>query len=401
MNDEQVQAMIDAAVARGAEAATKAIMDKLAAEPPANPLEVETKASQPAKVKDKPEGFKTLGEQLIAVMRAAQNGGTVDRRLLEIKAPAGMSEIIASDGGYLVQEDFASELFRRMYTTGAVASRVRRITISGNANGLTMNAVSESSRATGSRWGGVAAYWLNEAGTKTESMPEFRKMEIKLNKLAALAYATDELLQDSSALEGVLSQAFAEEFGWKLDDAVIRGTGVGQPLGILNAACLVSVGKETGQAADTVVWQNVSKMWSRLWAPSRNNAVWFVNQDVEPQLQSMSLAVGTGGVPVYMPANGAAGQQYSTLFGRPVIAIEQADTVGDQGDIMLLDLSQYLLIEKGGLQSASSIHVKFTTDETAFRWVLRVGGQPLWNTTLTPAYSAATQSPFVVLDARA
>jgi HK97 family phage major capsid protein len=288
-----------------------------------------------------------------------------------------------------------------VYSTGAVASRVNRITISGNSNGLAMNAVSESSRATGSRWGGVAAYWLAEAGTKTETMPEFRKMEIKLNKLAGLAYATDELLADSSALESVLSQAFAEEFAWKVDDAIIRGTGIGQPLGFLNAACLVSVTKETGQAADTVVWQNVQKMWSRLWAPSRSNAVWFVNQDCEPQLQSMSLAVGTGGVPVYMPANGAAGQQYSTLFGRPVIAIEQADTVGDQGDIMLVDLNQYLLIEKGGLQSASSIHVKFTTDETAFRWVLRVGGQPAWNTTLTPAYSTLTQSPFVVLDARA
>ena len=117
--------------------------------------------------------------------------------------------------------DFSSELFKRVYETGQLASRVRRIPISANANGLKMNAVAETSRATGSRWGGVVGYWVGEGGTKTASAPKLRQMELGLHKLAALCYATDELLADASALEAVIQQAFAEEFAWLLDDAIL------------------------------------------------------------------------------------------------------------------------------------------------------------------------------------
>jgi len=343
--------------------------------------------------------WKSLGEQMLAVYNAGVPGGSVDGRLT--KAPSGMSEVVPSDGGFLVQSDFANELLARTYETGIIAPRVNRIPIGPGKNGLKINAVDETSRVTGSRWGGVQAYWAAEAEQKTASKPKFRQMQLSLQKLVGLCYSTDELLQDAVALGAVLSKAFSEEFGFMIDDAVIRGSGAGQPLGILNSPCLVSVAKEAGQAADTVVAQNIVKMWSRMWSRSRANAVWLINQDVEPQLFTMSIAVGTGGVPIYMPAGGLSGQQYSTLFGRPVIACEQCNTVGDQGDIILADFSQYLMIDKGPMESASSIHVRFVYDETAFRFVYRVDGQPAWNAALTPAYSANTLSPFVVLDARA
>ena len=114
----------------------------------------------------------------------------------------------------------------------------------------------------------------------------------------------------------------------------------------------------------------------------------------------MSLAVGTGGVPVYLPANSLAGGMHSTLFGRPVIPVEQCDTVGDLGDIVLADLSQYYLADKGGMQAASSIHVKFIYDEMTFRMTYRVDGQPSWKSAITPFKSSNTLSPFVTLQAR-
>jgi HK97 family phage major capsid protein len=114
----------------------------------------------------------------------------------------------------------------------------------------------------------------------------------------------------------------------------------------------------------------------------------------------MTINVGTGGVPVYMPAGGVSGAPYATLFGRPVIAVEYCSTLGTEGDIMFLDLSQYLMIDKGGIQTASSMHVRFVNDEQVFRFVYRVDGQPLWNAPLTPANSTATQSPFITLATR-
>ena len=291
-----------------------------------------------------------------------------------------------------------------MFETGVLASRCRRIPISARANSIKIPGIDETSRAS-TRYGGILGYWEDEAALKTASKPKFRKIELNLKKLIGLCYATDELLDDATALEGVIRDGFTSEFGFLLDDAIINGTGAGQPLGILNAGCLVSVAKETGQDADTVVTENVIKMYSRLFASSRPNGVWLINQNVEPQLFTMSLAVGTGGIPVYMPAGGLSGQPYATLFGRPVIAIEQAATLGDVGDIIFADLANgYILAEKGGIQSDMSIHVRFLYDESVFRFVMRLDGQPVRASALAPYKGSSTndtQSHFIALAARA
>jgi len=347
--------------------------------------------------------FRSLGEQLQAVHRAAIDPRHVDLRL-NFRAGTGVNESTLSDGGALVQTDFAAELYQLVHDTGMVVSRCRSIPISGNANGTKINGVDEVSRANGSRWGGIRAYWASEGATLTSlaSRPRFRQINLELEKLIGLVYATDENLQDAAQLETIIRTGFTEEFGFKLDDAVVNGDGSGKPLGILASPALVSVAKETGQPAKTLQPENIVNMWSRCWARSRLNAVWFINQDVEPQLYTMAIAVGMGGGTVYMPPGGLSQQPYGTLFGRPVIAIEQCATLGSKGDIILADMSQYALAEKGGMQSAMSIHVSFLTDESVFRFVMRVDGEPFWHSALTPfTGSANTLSPFVTLDARA
>jgi HK97 family phage major capsid protein len=227
-------------------------------------------------------------------------------------------------------------------------------------------------------------------------------LELNLKKLIGLCYATGELLSDSTALEAVISQAFAEEFGFKVDDAIYRGTGAGQPLGFLNSPALISVPKTASQTADTITFNNVLDMWTRMWARSRANSAWFVNQECEPQLMKMTIATGTySGSTVYMPPTGISGLPYYTLFGRPVIPVEYASALGDEGDISLVDLSQYMLIDKGGINAASSLHVRFLYDESVFRFIYRVDGQPIWKKPLTPYKGASTLSPFITLAARA
>jgi len=344
--------------------------------------------------------FNSFGEQMAAIMRAGLPGGHADPRLFN--AASGLNETVPSDGGFLVQQDFSNELLQQAFETGVLASRCRRIQISGSSNSIKINGIDETSRAS-TRSGGILAYWEEEAAEKTASKPKFRKIELTLKKLIGLCYATDELLEDASALEGVIRSGFVSEFGFRLDDAIYNGTGAGMPLGILNAGCLVTVGAEAGQAVDTVMAENVINMYSRLFASSRPSAVWLINQNVEPQLFTMSLAVGTGGIPVYMPAGGLSGLPYGTLFGRPVLPIEQAATLGDVGDIVLADLSGgYILAEKGGIKSDMSIHVRFVYDESCFRFVLRVDGQPIRATALTPYKGGAsfTQSHFIALEAR-
>lgn len=342
--------------------------------------------------------FSSFGQQLFAVINAGCAGGHVDPRLYNA---TGLNESKPSDGGFLVQTDFSNQLLQDLVATEDLANRCRKIQISGAANSMKMNGVDETSRAS-TRSGGIVGYWKDEAAQKTASKPKFRQIELNLHKLIGLCYATDELLADAVALEGFIRQAFVDEFRFLRNDAIINGTGAGQPLGILNAGCLVQVAKEAGQKADTIVAENIVKMYARMFASSRANAVWLINQDIEPQLFTMSLAVGTGGIPIYMPAGGLSGQPYATLFGRPVIAVEQCQTLGDLGDIIFADMNGYILAEKGGVQSDMSIHVKFDYDESVFRFVMRLDGQPVRASALTPYKGGAsnTLSHFVALAER-
>ena len=368
--------------------------ERMIAMAPNEEKSIETPETKPTPSKDSEKRFASFGEQLMAAYRAAMPGGRVDERLTT-RAASGLNESNPSDGGFLVQQDFISELLKRTYETGILASKVKKIPISTNANSLKINAIDEDSRANGSRWGGVQTYWEGEADQLTASKPKFRIMELSLKKLTGLCYATDELLQDAAALEAVIKQAFAEEFGFKIDDAIITGAGAGEPMGILKSGALVIVPKETNQTEILKV-ENLVKIWNRLWSRSRANSVWYINQELEPYLYTLKI----GDTPVYVPAGGLSEKPYGTLFGRPVIPLEQCSAAGDLGDIILADTSQYLLIDKGGIKAASSVHVRFLYDENVFRFIYRVDGQPIWNKPLTPYKGSATVSPFVTLAKR-
>lgn len=347
--------------------------------------------------------FNSFGEQLIAISRAnpANPNYAVDRRL-QTRA-TGMGSDAPTDGGFLVQTDYSSELLRRVYAGSPIVSRVRRMTAGANSDGVKINAIAESSRVS-SIWGGIILYWLGQGSQKTASRPEFRQMELKLHKVAGLYYATDELLQDAGLLASVANEGFAEALDVELERVILRGTGAGQPLGILNSPALISVAQETYQSTGSLVYENLVKMYSSLWARSLPRAAWFIDQSCIPELMMMttstSPASGYAGTPVWLPSNNVANAPYGTILGLPVYPIENGSAVGTVGDILLLDLSQYMLLDKGGPQSASSIHVNFIYDETCFRIVYRCDGQPAWNTTLTPKANSGAVSPFVALATR-
>jgi len=209
------------------------------------------------------------------------------------------------------------------------------------------------------------------------------------------------VLRDATLLEALAMKAFSSEFAFKLDDEIVRGTGAGQCLGVVGNAPTVSVAKESNQVAGTIVFENIINMHSRLLARCMPGAEWYINQLALPQLYKMYLAVGTGGVPVYLPANGASAAPYGTLMGLPVTPIEQAAAPGTVGDIILGNLhNDYALIQKP-LTQASSIHVLFTTNQTTFRWVWPIIGKPVMAAAVTPYKGSLTLGPFVTLATRA
>ena len=347
----------------------------------------------------KKDRFNSLGEQLSAVVNAGVGGGrNIDPRLFN--AAEGVNQTVPSDGGFLLQKDFTTEVYENIFNNSLIASKCKKRPISGNANGTVINGFDETSRAS-SVAGGVQMYWADEAEEATKSMPTWRKIELHLKKLMGLCYLTDEMMQDAATLEASIVDAFNMATDFYVQSALINGTGAGQPLGVMNAGCLVSVNKEPGQDSNTLVAENIVKMWSRRLAAQTKNYAWYYNQDIEPQLYTMGLAVGVGGQPIYMPPGGLSDSPYSRIMGLPAYAIEQCSTLGDQGDIILANFTDgYVIAKKGGIKQDVSIHVKFLTDQMALRFILRIDGQPWRATPLTPHKGSNTQSHFITLDAR-
>lgn len=365
----------------------------------------EKNLSLPAQPKEEPEKFKSFGEQLQAIAGAGINKGheaAVDRRLVW-KAPTGAGEGVASDGGFLVQQDYSTQLLELMHEMGQVLSRVTRLPLSSNSNGIKLPTIDETSRVNGSRWGGVNAYWSNEADTAAASKPKFGEIELSLKKLMGVSYATEELLRDASVLETIFRKAFTEELTFKTEEAICVGTGSGQMLGFMNSGALISVAAESGQAAATIVTQNILNMISRMPPRSFLRSVWLINQDILPQLYPLTIGNGTATHLIYAPP-GLTGDNknapFGTLMGRPVLPIEHAATLGTTGDITLVDLGTYLMIDKGGMDWSESMHVRFLYDEMTFKITYRVDGQPSVRKAITPKNGTATVSPYVALATR-
>lgn len=357
-------------------------------------------------------GFRSLGEFASAVHNACTLNATVDSRLVRNDA-SGANETTGADGGYLVPPDYAAGVIDLIQEQSILLPQARRVTIAGNR--LIEAYLVESKRDDGHRHGGVLAYWKGEAQQYKASKPTFGERTTQLDKLTAICPVTEELLMDEPAIESTLDTKVAQEFAWKADAAIFGGSGSGSmPLGMVvptTNAALVTVDKESGQAAGTVNVQNILKMWNRMPAQCRANAKWYINQDLE--LQLMQLMMGTDtvatsdsgvtvsfGGPLWLPA-GAYGNENGKLLGRDVIPLEQAAAVGAVGDIAFLDATQYLIVERAGINKQTSMHMYFDTDEVAFKFSWRVGGRPDWMTAITGANSTIARSPYVALAARA
>ena len=348
-------------------------------------------------------GFQNMGEFCRAVRAAVNNPAAQDQRLVQ-NASLGTygSEAAGADGGFAVPPEWRSEIMRAVMGEDSILARTDQQTVSGNSITFPIDETTAWQTS-----GGIQTYWDSEAATITQSKPQLKDLTIKLNRLTALVPVTEELLEDAPAMASYVTNKAAEKMAFKVNDAIINGTGVGQPLGIMNAPCKVQVGKIGSQVADTIHAKNIVAMWSRLPAASQANAVWLVNQDCLPQIYQLGFAVtdGTttnvGAGALYMaPGQLQNGGVSGSILGRPIIVTEACSTIGDAGDIILADLSKYLAVVKGAMKSDTSIHLWFDQNTTAFRFVMRLNGQPWLSAPIARKSGSNTLSHFITLEAR-
>ena len=350
-------------------------------------------------------GFRDFGEFCNSVRRAATNPSEPDARLVQNALTTYGSEGIGGDGGFAVPPEWRSTITALVTGEESLLARTDQQPVSGNSITFPIDETTAWQTT-----GGILAYWDSEAQAMTQSKPLLKDVTLKLHRLTALVPVTDELLEDTAAMGSYVAKKAGEKMSYKVTDAIINGSGVGQPLGILGAACTVSVAKETApaQTAATFHGRNAIKMMARMPASSFGRAVWLVNMDVIPFVMAMGIDVQradsslAGAGALYLAPTGlAGGSAYGTLLGRPIIVTEACKTVGTVGDVILADLSQYLTVVKsGGVRSDTSIHLFFDQNVTAFRFVMRMSGQPWLSAAITRASGSNTLSHFVTCAVR-
>jgi HK97 family phage major capsid protein len=332
----------------------------------------------------------------------------VDRSMKPIFSPesraAGTGQIqgIGSEGGFLLQSESSIDLMTNGFNNSEVLSRCQRRTITGSES-LEIVGLDEVNRADGSRGGGVRVYTDSELGQMTSSATKFNKIKLAPEKLTGMYYASNKILMNATFLGQEMGQLFSEEFAFKTQDLVMEGTGAGQALGIKNCDAKISIAKENGQAAATILSENILNMIMRFYQRGGSGSVvWLGNRNIYKTLREMTYAIGTAGEMARMFLPPGIGGTNGSMEGIPVVFIEQAESLGTAGDLWLCDFSQYLCVDYGNINEASSIHFKFDYDQTTFRFVYSFDGQPRLTAPITPFKgTSSTVSPFVNIAVRA
>lgn len=338
-------------------------------------------------------GFESAGEYFAAVYQAGTPGGTVDPRLGVISAAITTSnnESSGPDGGYAIPPEFSANIRALDLEDVNFLAMTDNTPVSGNSMAFPATEVTP--------WGttGSQAFWRAELATMEQSKLVLDLNEFRLNELTVIIPMSGELLDDQSALTARISREASAAINYKSNDAIVNGSGAGQPEGYMNSGALVTVAKEGSQVADTIVAENVANMWSRQLNPV--SSTWFINPDAWPQFLTMVL----GNQPIWTPpVSGFANAPGGFLFGRPIVSTDTHQTLGDAQDISFVNLRAYATITKrSGIQADRSMHLWFDQNAEAFRFIFRLDGHAWMKAPVLPPNSTATRSPFVTLAERA
>lgn len=302
-----------------------------------------------------------------------------------------MTEGISSDGGFLVPSETSSMIHNVSLENEIVMPRCFVQPMKSLTCSIPGVAIGDHSS---NLYGGFKASYEGEATKLTDKNPKLRDVNLAAKKFTGFIRMSNEVYQDSGNGANKMIQLSGDGISWNRDKAFLKGSGSGEPLGVLNSPCLISVEPEAGQAAGTIVYKNILKMLSRLWSGSFNNSVWLAHPTVLPDLMSLIVTSGSH-VPVLKERDGSF-----SLLGRPLIFTEKVESQGIQGDIVLADFSQYVVGLREEMRFDVSEHIFFDSDEIAARIIERHDGTPIWNEPLTLADGATQVSPFVTLAAR-
>ena len=237
--------------------------------------------------------------------------------------------------------------------------------------------------SSGEAFGGFKMVWTAETGTATPQTALLRAITLNAYKGQIYCDVSQELFDDGLGFDAQLERAMKKSIAYGLESAFTTGTGAGMPKGLTVDEALVSVAKETGQIKDSLCFDNVAKMFGRMYPAGRSKAVWLVSETCLPMLMTgMNVAIGTAGswVNLFNEKDGKF-----TILGRPVLfSGGHMPVLGDANDIMFVDLSQYAIGLRKEMRIERSPIPQWTTDQMSYRVIVRADGMGTWSAAYSP-----------------
>lgn len=359
----------------------------------------ESKIFPKGKGKGTGKGFKEWNQFLYAIWLQSAHG-IKDNRLkwFEDKGPEGhegkaLVGNVGARGGFLIPVEFLANMQAVMAEDALVRKFATVIRMTRRQVAIPVLDQTGALGAGLPNWfGGMRFYWRDETQEKTETEAKFRRINLVAKKLIGYTNASDELLDDSAIslgdfLGGPLG--FAGGIAWMEDYSFFMGLGGGQPRGVINAPVTLAPARSV---AGQVNYVDVVTMLQNFLPSSRGR--WFVSQSAMTSLIQMS---GPAGNPSYVWQPNAREGIPGYLFGMPVHWTEKLPILGTRGDILLADWRYYLIGDRQATTVESSQYPRWEYDETSWRAVHRVDGQPWLSAPLTYQDATTQVSPFVVL----
>lgn len=252
--------------------------------------------------------------------------------------------------------------------------------------------------SSGYYYGGIYASFQGEIETINERRPQFGSIKLSLEAAKLASAPSNKMIMFSpTSIEAMLRQMMSEALVGLLADKAINGTGSGEPMGYI-VATPSSGGPGVQVTRDTASHIYANDILAMDMAfRDRGNGVWLANHNCKTELRNLSIAAGTGAIPMYQYANG--NMPMDTLLGRRIIFTEFCQSLGTKGDIILVDPSQYL---RGSFSTNpmfdTSAHVYFLNSQTVIKLEYYCDARPMWKTYLTPRYATTSYlSPYVML----
>ncbi len=350
--------------------------------------------------------FKSWGDflQTVWLFKAAHR---VDQRLVyldergEVDAygrgqqAKNMNEAIGAQGGFLVPTEHMTTLYAIAAEQSLVRGRATVIRM--GRRHATLPVLDQTGATAGQpHWfGGMYAEWTEEAQTKPKTEPKWRQIDLVAHKLTMYTVASDELNADSAiSLSDFVSgpMGFGGAISWAEDYTFFQGSGAGQPLGVLNAGATISIPRAS---ANHITYPDLVNMFGEFLQSA--NGAWFASISCIPELLQMN---GPAGNPAYLWGSAKDGVP-TTLLGLPIYFTEKLPALGTSGDLLLADWRYYLIGDRQATTvDSNKLGTTWRTDETEWRAVHRVDGQPWLSAPLTYQDGVHQCSPFVILGAK-